>query len=911
MYSTKRRIDALACALVYGGLIPCWAPLAAGQDSRGNLDATGERIRVFVTGSNIPTVDRETAVPVQIITREDIQRANFQTAAQLANSISATVSYFTLSENQAIAGSLMPGLAAAGLRGLTAQRTLVLVNGRRIANYALGGTLTDLNLIPVTAIERVEVLKDGASAIYGSDAIGGVINFILLQEFHGLQASAQYSSPEQTGGWSKNFNVTAGYGNLAEQKFSVYAMIDYQQYGAVAARDRSATGSNYIPGALDRTSPNAFPANVLIPSIGLRNPTGDPANAYANPSCAPPMSFPTMSSPNRCNFDPAYYLNIVNASERLAVTSALTWQFAPDHEFFFQGMYARNSFTFVAAPTPFQNNPATPLRNFTLPATSPWYPHAFASSFGVDGTPLDVSWRSVELGGRTDEPVLDQWNTVAGLKGTLAGWRYDTAFSYGVNSVDDRYTSGYVLGSAIFPLLNSGRVNPFDYNTPGVVSELASTQVDGTVRTGRSTQLMLDFRAWNAIYELPGGPVSVAVGAEARQWRQTQTSSAALASGDIVSVGNLPSMSASRDIWALFAEANVPLAKDLEANLALRFDHYSDTGSTTNPKVSVRWQPVPTLLFRGSVGTGFRAPSLEALYSPPIFGTTVPSSDPARCPTTKSPTDCGAGFPFQRGGNPALESETSSQWGVGAVWSPMRSLTLGVDYFDVVVHNLINGIFPDAVLPNCPNGVQGPTCQFIVRKPPDLAYPDLPGAIEVIRVPLFNSGTIRTTGVDLFAQYELPRYDWGQLKISAQGTYIIKYLQQQLDGSYVDQVNHELLLGFGGAIPYWHHYLTLDWNYGPWTATLTENFLRGTYDYLPNPGESQKRKVGDYDIWNIAASYGGFKGWQFSAGIKNLFDRDPPFSNQVFTGEGPVGYDPTYANPIGRVFWAAIAYSFR
>lgn len=133
------------------------------------------------------------AVPVQVITRNDIQHANFQTAAQLANTISATASYFTLTENQAIAGSLMPGLAAAGLRGLTAQRTLVLVNGRRIANYALGGTLTDLNLIPVAAIERVEVLKDGASAIYGSDAIGGVINFILLQEFRGIQAPKNLS----------------------------------------------------------------------------------------------------------------------------------------------------------------------------------------------------------------------------------------------------------------------------------------------------------------------------------------------------------------------------------------------------------------------------------------------------------------------------------------------------------------------------------------------------------------------------------------------------------------------------------------------------------------------------------------------------------------------------------------------
>ena len=770
VYSLKKGIDALACALVYGGLMPCWVPGATAQESLRDPAVTGDRIKVLVTGSNLPTVDGESAVPIQVITRDDIQRANFQTAAQLANTISATVSYFSFSENQSIAGSVMPGLAAVGLRGLTAQRTLVLVNGRRIANYAFGGTLTDLNMIPVSAIERVEVLKDGASAIYGSDAIGGVINFILIQEFRGIQTSAQYSSPEHTGGWSKNFSVTAGYGNLAEQKFNVSATIDYQQFGAVAARDRSFSESYYIPGALERTNQYSFPANVAFPApVGLRNPTGDPANEYRNPSCAPPMSFPMPDKPNTCNFDPASFLNIVNASERLALTSALTWQFAPDHEFFLQGLYARNAFTFVAAPTPFQNNPATPARNFMLPATSPWYPHAFASSFGFDGTPLNVSWRSVELGGRTSEPVLEQWNTVAGLKGMLAGWRYDTAFSYGVNSIDDRYTSGYVLGTKILPLLNSGRVNPFGYNTSDVVAELAGTEVGGTVRTGRSTQLMLDFRAWNAIYDLPAGPVSLAVGAEARQWRQTETSSEALASGNIVSVDTLPSMNASRNIGAVFAEANVPLAKGLEANLAIRFDHYSDTGSTTNPKLSVRWQPVPALLFRGSVGSGFRAPSLESLYLPAIYGNSRPLKDPARCDTTKLQADCEAAFAFQRGGNPALQSETSSQWGVGTVWSPTPSLTLGVDYYDVVVRNLINGIAPDAVLSNCPNGVDGPTCHFIVRKAPDAAYPDLPGQIDFLNIRFFNSGTIHTSGIDLFAQYTLPRYECGTVEVLRAG----------------------------------------------------------------------------------------------------------------------------------------------
>ena len=582
---------------------------------------------------------------------------------------------------------------------------------------------------------------------------------------------------------------------------------------------------------------------------------------------------------------------------------------APDHQLFAQGFFARNSFTFVAGPTAFNNSLQA---RFLLPATSPWYPHAFAASFGLDGKPLDARWRSVELGGRTSEPVLEQWNVVAGLKGMLAGWRYDSALTYGVNNVDDRYTSGYVLGPAIAPLLASGRVNPFGYNTPDVVADLKATQVNGTVRTGKSTLAMLDARAWNSIYELPAGPLSLAVGAEARQWRQTETSSPELAAGLIVQGSMVGSMRASRDAWAVFAEANAPLFRDFEAIVALRYDHYSDVSATTNPKVSLRWQPDRTLLFRASASTGFRAPSLEALYAPQGRSTAMPSKgDPARCPVTGSTRDCSGTFLTQFGGRP-LASETSSQWGVGTVWTPIPSLSLGADYFDVIVHDLIQPVSADTVLALCPDGVNGLTCSLVRRGPSEPAYPTLPGPIEIISTGLVNFGTVRTTGVDLTARYRFPMLPWGQLTLSGQGTYIIKYLQQQVSGN-VNLVNHEINTGPFGAIPYWHHYLTLDWNYGPWSATLTENFVKGTYDAFPAPGESQLRKVGNYDVWNLSASYAGFAGWRLSAGIKNLFDRDPPFSNQTFTASngGAAGYDPTYANPIGRVFWGSLAYSFR
>lgn len=218
-----------------------------------------------------------------------------------------------------------------------------------------------------------------------------------------------------------------------------------------------------------------------------------------------------------------------------------------------------------------------------------------------------------------------------------------------------------------------------------------------------------------------------------------------------------------------------------------------------------------------------------------------------------------------------------------------------------------------AIFNLCPDGVNGATCGLIRRGPVQPAYPTLPGPVDHLLTGLVNLGTTRTTGIDLSAQYRFPMLPWGQLRLSAQGTYIIKYLQQQPDRSYVNLVNREISSGPFGAIPYWHHYVTLDWNYGPWAATLTENFLKGTYDAFPDPTTAQPRKVGNYDIWNLSGSYAGFTGWQLSAGIKNLFNRNPPFTNQRFTADSgaPAGYDPTYANPIGRVFWGAITYTFR
>ncbi len=350
----------------------------------------------------------------------------------------------------------------------------------------------------MAAIERVEVLKNGASAIYGSDAVAGVINFIMRKEFQGTEASAQYTSPEHTGGYAKHFNVAGGYGSLASERFNVYATVDYQKFGGIEARDRPFAARNYIPEeGVDRTSVNSYPANVDT-RLGLRNPTGDPARGYANPSCAPPLSFPTLGSSGQyqCNWNGDGTPSIFNPSERLNIAGAFTWQLDDDSQLFITGTYVRNESEFAIWPTQVSNQTTFQQKaSFLLPATSPYYPHDFARAFDLDGTPLNVYWSAIELGPRTIAPITDQWNVVAGLRGEAKGWTYNGAFNYSRSDVDQRSTNGYVRESALMPILNSGVVNPFGPNTQAIVDLMSTAKFNGTLRSGTGSTTSLDFVA--------------------------------------------------------------------------------------------------------------------------------------------------------------------------------------------------------------------------------------------------------------------------------------------------------------------------------------------------------------------------------------------------------------------------------
>jgi len=900
---------AIACLAV--------APDAARAQSETSGD---ERIKVEVTGTRIARTDTETALPVQTITREEIVDAGIQTMQDLLERISANQSYGSWNEAKGI-GSLLSGYTGASLRGLGSQRTLILLNGRRLAPYALsGGQSVDLSGIPPSAIERVEVLKDGASAIYGTDAIGGVINFILRKDYSGAEVNGNYFATEHGGGNNWRASAVAGWGDLSKDRYNVFVAADYYRQQSLKASQRDSSKTTYLPWlGLDGTSGNSFPANIVQTNLatgevygfpGFRNPTIPFPGGPTADSCLPPYSFPTEGARQyQCRFDTASFIDTIPEAEKANAIARFTWQLGADHQFFAEGSYYQGKFTQRVAPTPVVLGADFAT---ALPPSSPWYPAAFVAGLpGGDPTrPVEILYRTLELGPRTDRTTTDQWNAIVGMQGTVKGWDYDFAGTYTSNRQANELVSGYFYSSKFRPLLASGVVNPFGPNTESVLQQMRDTQVTGPINDNRASNYGVDFKLANTVATLPGGPLAVAFGIEARRESLERSNSDVLVSGDIAGgPGEVPSVaSVSRRVWSLFGEVGVPITNALEATAAVRYDHYSDFGGTTNSKFTVRWQPVQTLLLRAAYGTGFRAPTLSDLHLPQVdtFAFADFLQDPVRCPVTEAYSDCnGLYMPIRYGGNPALRPETSDQFNAGIVFAPTTGLSIGVDYYRVEVRNVIGVLPMDTILNN-----HEQLGSYIVRKPPDAQYPDLPGPIDyVVQYPT-NTGDLTTSGVDINLEWRAPATSVGQFSLVLNGTYVIDY-------TYKGFESFRLPPGAGtrgpdGAIARYRQYAQLGWAYGAWGATLANNYQSGYSEPdLPTCGDdgcTGTRRVGTWSVWDAQARYSPSKNATFTLGVRNLFDRNPPVSSQF--EDFQTGYDPSYADPRGRMFYGALRVRF-
>ncbi len=911
--------------------------IAQGQDVQ-----RGEKVEV--TGSSIKRIDAETALPVQVITRQEIDRTGAQTVEELLKTISAVAS--ANSTPQAMSsGANTASVSTVSLRGLGGQRTLLLINGRRATVFGgvpggTGDTAVDVNSIPLSAIERIEVLKDGASAIYGSDAVAGVINFILRNDYQGGEITASYGGTTSGGANVKKLSGIVGFGDLNRDKFNVMIDANFQKEAPLFGRNRKfASSSIHVSEGDDSTSGNTFPANIIKPNGGSINPAALAGN------CFPSVIDPLLPA-NRCRYDPASEVTLIPDTERtsafisgrLALSDAVT--------LYADIGLAHNNTKVKIQPSPISDqfsitagNPYIPAQKrllasypnlatdypglsdgfagnatILLPPSSPYYPTAFVAANipALIGEPILVRYRSVPLGGRTFKDVNDAARLVFGAKGTIASWDYDTGLLYNQSKTKEYTTGGIALYSRVLPLLNSGAVNPFGPSTPDVQRQLESTVYNGPAYSSKTSITQVDVKASREIFQLPGGPVAIAVGGNARREKYALATDPILQAGDTTQYGgnNLP-VSASRNVEAAFGEINIPIIKNLEADAAVRYDNYQRVGSTINPKVSLRWQPVKELLLRGSYGTGFRAPSLTDLYGPAVTNVTVPGvSDPLRCPTTGSSNDCVTQFNDIIGGQPRLKPEKSESYTAGFVLEPTRNVHLGADFFKINLSNsiVLGGIAATTILQSA--ALTRQFAEKITRGAPDPNIPGGYGPILSIDQTNANLFDVRTSGFDIDFKWRFADNTTGRWTFAGTGTYYTKYDVQFPDGSYFTAVANNTQSTNNGVIPRWKSVNTLSWDRGPFTASLTYNFQAAYLDNASSVSGDQ-RTVGTYETFDTQASYTGIKDWKLTLGVRNILNRDPPYANADQLGQFQSGYDATYGDPRGRFIYASATWKFK
>jgi iron complex outermembrane receptor protein len=873
MPSAKRlhRIGLLGASVYFGSGIAA-TTLAA---DAATADADNTLQEVVVTGSHIARADAETAVNVQVISVAEIQDSGQETVADYLRTISST---FGNNSNESFTNSFAPGAASVGLRGLAGKDTLVLLNGRRITNYGLFNNLSDafvdLNVIPMAAIERIEILKSGGSAIYGSDAVAGVINIILKQNSTEKAVEVGGAITTNGGAAERDANIRLGLGDFASDGYNVYVT------GSVFKRDqllfsqrKNTEGQDY------RNLTDGF---LSYPVASQYNATKTPF-----PTCGTnglPGVVTTGVAGLGCYFNDANDVALMPAAERANITATgnlrINDNWTAYSDLFFSNEDTSNSFTpgSLSAGSYILLPATTSAAQFSnvLPGTNP-------ASLG--GAPTAVTYRFLSVGRRDDEVVSNTWRVTLGAKGTLFGWDFDGAYGHSENHVSFEGRN-YIDAPNLAAEIADGSfsfLNPL--STPAANAALNVTNAFGSVAKLDT----VDLRGGGALFDLPGGPMKMAAGAEFRRESVDDEPGAASAAGDILSTG-FTEVIASRSVWAVFAEFDFPILKSLDADVALREEHYSDVGSTSvRPQYTVRYQPLRQLTFRGSFAAGFRAPSLaESSRSTSLANNQV--NDPLD-PQGRPNESVG----YITGGNPAVRPETSKNLDLGVVFSPMTNLNLSADFYNIYIE--------DVIAPNA-------TAQAIIDDP--AAFPGElvrgpDGTVVYAKALYTNQFKIHTSGVDVNTDYSIPLEIGGKLKLALNATYVDRFEVNSAGvwSNYTGTNGWDYLspISGGGPVPHWKGSFSGGWDDVDWGARATYRYESGYQNSTTTAGFGTTQvNVASFDAVDLDVEYRGLKNWKFVMSVVNLFNRYPPYDSSALNFS-PTGtpYDPFTYDDMGRM----------
>lgn len=857
---------------VVAGLAATAAPAFAQDDEAADLD------RVEVTGSRIKRTDIEGALPVTVIDREQIEFSGKTSVADLLRD----TPFNSAGSFRPQSGSSAQSFAGVSLRALGSGRTLVLIDGKRAPVAPNVGSAQDLNSIPLAAVERIEILSDGASAVYGSDAIGGVINIITRKDFTGVELTVGTSDPKREGGDRDEASAIFG---LSGDRGQIMVGVSYDEREIIFAADRP----------WSQGGASIFSNNFLTSGFSFltgQGPNGGPGNVAG---CTGPGF--SLTSSGLC----AYDFTLVSADEAATRNESLftrsRYDINSDWSLFMNAQVNRVKSFGRYAPVPSSPwlvggfgaivlEPGTPNHPATPPGAGGQNP-LWETYQGVADDILLLTHRFAANGPRDTTTDAQLYDVDLGVQGRIGN--FDVEF--GARRVESQYTEvgrNYIVSALAQPQITSGAYNIYDpFNVPQDILQSFTSTI------GRDANyLSKDFYA-NAstdLFDLPAGPVGVAFGAEYREEDYRDIYDDLQANGNITgSAGN--SASGGRDITAFFGEVLVPVLDNLEVSGALRYDDYSDFGDATSPKLAVRYQPLEQLTLRASWGEGFRAPTLDILSARPSF-----SADGVIDPPTAAAFGVPATQSVQITGfviaNPNLDAEKSEQFNVGAAFEPFDWLSGSVDWWKIEIEDRVAAIGAQQII-NCLNGTSQNCPPGLSNLPAGASPPDESLGLGVARNPdtgqilylqrgFASLGTVDTEGFDVNLRGNWNFGDMGSLRVDAQGTYVGVYETDA--GANVAGDN---------GLPRWRATLNTEYRIGDFAFAWVMNYIDDQNDSLDNTGPLPSWTTHDlqanwYTPWN----------GQVTVGVDNVANKDPVLDNgesrgfnfSLYDGYGRIPY---------------------
>lgn len=921
-------------------------PATGGEVSE--LETAVELEAVLVTGTFLRRTDAETVLPVTTISQTDIELSGVTTASELLSQLPQSAE-FDNSETATGPNDARGDAASVNLRGLGSGNTLVLLNGRRIAPHPISAGAvprlsSNINQIPLGAVQKIEVLRDGASALYGSDAVAGVVNTILKRDYQDLETSLRYGNV--TDGSLDEVSATVlGGVNFNGGRSNWMGFASLYDRGSLTGAERGLTADLRERAGSDAAAWNN--TSVSAPwgqfTTGIANPDGS-FTPHPTPGGADDGQFHTRPADGgvgtapgalptdlRYDFAPDYIL--IPETRRLQLFSSLNHQFNDTLSGFVEAFYYNADSTMSNAAVPISantdNDIFVPAANYYNPYGTRFYGPGTANP---DIAPSDVlirNYRPLEIGPRAADVESTSYQVLTGLRGMFGNWDWEVGAAYGEGRTTD-IGRNMISESRLRELLALDTPDAFNvFGGPDANSAqvLDAVRVD-TWRRGESGLGLLDAKATGPLFELPGGEVLGAVGVEYRYESFSDRRDGFSNGDDIIAQSQSSDSDGSRNVKSAFLELSVPLfgesnavpgLRRLELSLAGRTEHYSDFGSATKPKVGLAWSPVSWLMLRGSYNEGFRAPTLAQVFVGEIIRRNTGEPDPYRADVTGTAADLGVeSRQVIRGGNPDLGPEEAKARNFGVVLDVpfVEGLSFTADYFHIRQTDVIDTfgeadqLALDFLLRTTGQGANPDVVRLPVTAEDQAAFdaynaanPDDPraaaGAVDFIRDTFINISSREVSGVDLGMRYRMPENRLGRFTFRADMARLDRFEQRRDDDApTVSQI------GVNG-LPRTRGVASVHWRHEAVEAGLQANYVSSFQDTsAPANADGSDYTVGSWTTYNAFAGYrfgsGALDGTYLRLGVNNLFDRAPPLADE------DRGFYEGVHDPRGRFIYAEV-----